>query len=71
MGNDYAAFTGGWVDVPGEVLFDGDGEAGVESALDAVVPLALVGVAVVRVEYGLIVVQKIQVRFLRERESGR
>ena len=48
--DDDTAFAGGAIDVPGEVLLDTDGEAEGERALDAVGPLALVGVAVVGVQ---------------------
>jgi hypothetical protein len=65
MRDDDTAFACGWIDVPGKVLLDRYGEAGVESALDAVVPLPLVGVTVMRIQHGLIVVEKIQIRTLR------
>ena len=66
VGDDDSALAGGWVDVPGEILFDGYRKAGVESALNAVVPVALVGVTVMRIQYGLVVVQEVQVWPLRQ-----
>jgi hypothetical protein len=59
MGDDNAALTGGWVDVPGEVLFDGNRKTGVESTLDAIIPMSLVWITVMRIQHGLVVIQKI------------
>ncbi len=52
VGDDGAAEAGGFIDAPGEVLFDTDGEAGGEGAREAIGPFAFVGVAVVSVEKG-------------------
>ena len=62
MGDYYATGSGGGVYVPSEVLLDGHGITGVECARDAICPLAVVWIAVVRVEQGLIVVQEIEMR---------
>src|SRR5580698_6607140 len=71
MGDDNAAFAGSWVDVPGEVLFDGHRKAGVESTLNPIIPVSLVRIAVMCIQYGLVVIQKVQIRFLcKSRESG-
>jgi hypothetical protein len=65
MRNDYPADSGGWIDVPGKVLLYGYREAGTESALDAIAPMSLVRITVMRIQNGLIVIQEIEIRGLR------
>jgi hypothetical protein len=71
MRDDCAALACGGIDVPGEILLDGYRKAGVESTVDTVVPSPLIRIAIVRVQYGLIVIQKIQIRTLPQGERGR
>ena len=50
------------------ILFDADGEAGAQRTLDAVLPFALIRVAVVGVEKRAVVIQQVG---LPERAQGR
>src|SRR5262249_4404214 len=60
------ALAGGRVYSPTEILLDADGKARLERAIDAVAEVALVGVAVMRIEYGAIVIQEIEVRLAKQ-----
>src|SRR5665213_1021503 len=57
--DDDAALSRRGINIPGEVLLDGDGEARIKGTLNAIVPLPIVGVAVMGIQNGLIVIQKI------------
>ena len=64
---DYGpALAGGWVDGPTEILLDAHGEARLERAIDAVAEVALVGVAVVRVQHGTVVIEEIEIRLAKQ-----
>ena len=67
------ALAGGGVDGPGEILLDTDGEAGLERAIDAVLKIALVRIAVVRVQYGAVVIEEIEIGLAKQgqRTAGR
>ena len=56
VGDYRASFPGRWIHKPGNVLFDPDGKTALESAVQPVGPLAVVGVAVMRVEHRPVVV---------------
>ena len=60
------ALAGGGVDGPTEILLDAHGEAGLERAIDAVVEVALVRVAVVRVQHGAVVIEEIEVGLAKQ-----
>ncbi len=55
------ALAGGGVDGPGEILLDAHGEAGLKRSIDAVLKIALVRIAVVRVQYGAVVIEEVEV----------
>ena len=46
-----AAYAGGGVDVPSQVLLNGEGQPGLEGDFNAVLILAVVGLAVVGIEH--------------------
>ncbi len=61
------AFAGGGVDAPGEILLNTHGEARLECAIDAVLKIALVRIAVVRVQYGAVVIEEVEVGLAKQR----
>ena len=70
VGDDNATFAGRWINVPGKVLLDGYRKAGVESSLNTIIPMSLVGIAVMRIQNGLVVIQEVQIRPLCKSTEG-
>jgi len=70
MRDDDAALLCRRIDIPRKVLLDRYGKARVERSLNAVIPLSLIRVAVMRIQNRLVVIQKVQIRVLRKRRAG-
>jgi hypothetical protein len=52
------ALAGGPVNIPGKVLLNGHRKARIDSALNAIIPVALVGIAIMRIQNGFVMIQK-------------
>src|ERR1700728_3943973 len=59
--NHDAALAGSWIDIPCQILLDGNWKSRSKSALDPVVPFAFVRIAVMRIQNWLVVIEKVQV----------
>src|SRR5262249_28316471 len=69
--NHGPALACGGIDAPGQVLFDSNGESGLESAVDAVAPASVVWVAVVGIEHGSVAIEEIERRLRAEDRRGK
>ena len=61
--------AGGGIDGPPKILFDAHGEAGLQRAIDAVLKIAFVRIAVVRVQNRPVVIEKVEVGLGKQRQG--
>ena len=59
MGDDNTAFAGSRVNIPGKGLLNGHREAGIESTLNAIIPVSRVEIAIMCIQNRLVVTQEL------------
>src|SRR5450755_3444471 len=60
MGEYWTAVAGDWIDVPGNILFDGDRKWGLKGAFNPIRPPEFCGITIVCIRHGTIMVEEVE-----------